>query len=340
MVPISSFPLTLIAKHNIRINMSFLITIGVDIAKFKFDVACLVAGKYKHKTFTNDEPGHVAFTAWFLALCGDVNPLICMEATGAYSFPLADFLVRQGHPVSLVNPAKIHAFAKSELSRAKTDKADAKLIARYALTMNPPLWTQPPANIRELQALVRRVEHLLEMIRMERNRQDTANAKITDSINTVLGILEAELQATRKAIHDHINNHPDLKQRGDLLATIPGIGDASIAHLLIALSQHHAFIHAKQVVAFAGLAPALRQSGQWSGNTHIAKNGDALLRKALYMPALCALRFNPLIRTFSERLKANGKNGKAIACAAMRKLIHIAFGVLKSGKPFDPNYAA
>lgn len=314
--------------------MSFLITIGVDIAKLKFDVACLVAGKYKHKTFTNNTPGHVAFETWFLAHCGNVKPFICMEATGAYSFALADFLVHQGHAVSMVNPAKIHAFAKSELSRAKTDKADAKLIARYASAMNP-----PPANIRELQALVRRVEHLLEMIRMERNRQDTANAAIAHSIGTVLTTLEAELQATRQAIHGHINNHPDLKQRGDLLSTIPGIGDASIAHLLIALSQHHAFANAKQVVAFAGLAPALRQSGQWSGNTHIAKNGDALLRKALYMPALCALRFNPPIRTFCQRLKANGKNGKAIACAAMRKLIHIAFGVLKSGKPFDPNYA-
>lgn len=318
----------------------FQITLGVDIAKLKFDAACLVGGKYKHKTFTNNETGFVAFITWFLPLCGDTKPLVCMEATGSYSLPLADFLVAQGHAVSLVNPAKTHAFAKSELSRAKTDKADAKLIARYALTMQPPLWIPPPANIRELQALVRRVEHLLEMIRMERNRQETANAKILDSINTVLVTLEAELEATRQAIHDHIDNHPDLKNRSDLLSTIPGIGEASVAHLLIVLSGHHGFTQAKQVVAFAGLAPALRQSGQWSGNTHIAKNGDALLRKALYMPALCALRFNPLIRVFCERLKANGKNGKAVACAAMRKLIHIAFGVLKSGKPFDPTYAA
>jgi len=318
---------------------SFSYTIGVDIAKLKFDAACLVGGKYKHKTFTNNETGFVAFITWFLPLCGDTKPLVCMEATGSYSLPLADFLVAQGHAVSLVNPAKIHAFAKSELSRAKTDKADAKLIARYALTMQPPLWTPPPANIRELQALVRRVEHLLEMIRMERNRRDTANAKVIGSIDTVLETLEAELEATRKAIGNHTDKHPDLKSRADLLSTIPGIGKASIAHLLVALSGHHGFTSAKQVVAFAGLAPALRQSGQWSGNTHIAKSGDALLRKALYMPALCALRFNPAIRAFSQRLKANGKNGKAVACAAMRKLIHIAFGVLKSGKPFDPNYA-
>lgn len=320
-------------------QISFKITMGVDIAKKKFDVASLIEGKYKHKTFTNDKLGFIAFVAWLLPLCGDVNPLICMEATGAYSLPLADFLAKQGHSVSLVNPAKIHAFGKSELSRAKTDKADAKLIARYALMMQPPLWIPAPINIRELQSLVRRVEHLLEMIQMERNRQETAEDNVVGSINTVLAMLEAELKATRKAIHDHINADPDLKQRGDLLDSIPGIGDAAIAYLLIALSAHHNFNHAKQVVAFAGLAPAPRESGQWRGNTHIAKNGDSALRKALYMPALVAWRYNPLIRVFCERLKANGKNGKAVACAAMRKLIHIAFGVLKSGKPFDPNYA-
>jgi transposase len=121
--------------------------------------------------------------------------------------------------------------------------------------------------------------------------------------------------------------------------TIPGIADASIAHLLIALSEHHGFINAKQVVAFAGLAPELRESGEWSGKTHIAKSGDPALRKALYMPALSAWRHNPVIRQFCMRLKTNGKNGKAIVCAAMRKLIHLSFAILKSGQPFDPNFA-
>lgn len=156
-----------------------------------------------------------------------------------------------------------------------------------------------------------------------------------NSINSVLATLEDELKTTRKAIHDHIDNDPDLKQHHDLLITIPSIADASIPHLLTALSDHHGFTSAKQVVAFAGLAPAVRQSGQWSGKTHIAKNGDPTLRKALYMPALVAWRHNPPIRTFCERLKDNRKNGKAIVCAAMRKLIHLAFAILKSGQPFD-----
>jgi transposase len=323
------------------INMTkipFKIAIGVDIAKIKFDAACLIDGKYKHKNFTNDESGFNNFVMWFTSLCGDMNTLICMEATGAYSIPLADFIANQGYSVSVVNPAKIHAFAKSELSRAKTDKADAKLIARYALTIQPLLWAPTPTNIRDIQALLRRVEHLLEMIQMERNRSETVDKNTLASIKKVLKVLESELKTTRQAIKNHIEKDPDLKKRSDLLNTIPGIGDASIAHLLVVLSEHHDFKSAKQVVAFAGLSPTLRQSGQWKGSTHIAKNGDSILRKALYMPALCAWSYNPIIRVFCERLKANGKNGKAIACAAMRKLIHISFGVLKSGKPFDPNY--
>lgn len=151
--------------------------------------------------------------------------------------------------------------------------------------------------------------------------------------------MEDEIKAIRQAINDLIGNDPNLDKRRELLESIPGIGAATVAHLLIVLSPHQGFTNAKQVVAFAGLAPALRESGQWTGKTRIAKNGDPILRKVLYMPALCAWKHNPVIHDFCERLKANGKNGKAIACAAMRKLIHIAFGVLKSGKSFDPLWA-
>lgn len=321
-------------------NQPFTITIGVDIAKKKFDVAGFTDNKYKHKTFNNDLTGFAEFASWLNKLYGDAKLLICMESTGAYSLPLADFLVEHGYAVSLVNPAKIHAFAKSELSRAKTDKADAKLIARYAALMQPPLWIPPPPAIRQLQALVRRAEHLQEMMQMETNRLETANEQVQKSIQTVLETLEAELDATRQVLKNHIDSDPDLKKRGDLLDSIKGIGDATIPYLLIAFSEHRQFSKAKQVVAFAGLAPSLRESGQWRGNTHIAKNGDVALRKALYMPAIVAWQHNPVIRSFCQRLKANGKNGKAIVCAAMRKLIHIAFGVLKSGVAFDPNYAS
>lgn len=315
------------------------ITIGVDIAKAKFDVACLnEEGKSRHKKFDNNAQGFAAFLVWLTSF-GDSQPWICMEATGAYSIPLAEFLAERDYRVSVVNPAKIHAFAKSELSRAKTDKTDAKLIARYCLRMKPDPWMPPPPSIRKLQALLRRVEHLLELQQMERNRLDTADQAIVDSIQAVLDTLERELNTARERIKNHINHDPDLKQRRDLLESIPGIGPAVSAYLLTLLSAHYGFANAKQAVAYAGLAPKIQQSGKWVGKTRLTKTGDPTLRKVLYMPALTAWQHNPVIRAFCERLKANGKNGKAIACAAMRKLIHVAFAVLQSGRPFDSKFA-
>ena len=316
--------------------MTISTTVGVDISKDKFDAARLgPEGKYKHKKFANDPEGFAAFLGW-LASFGDEETHIGMEATGAYSLPLAEFLVGQGYAVSVVNPARIHAFAKAGLGRAKTDKADAKLIAQFVREKQPALWTPPPHNIRELQALLRRVEHLLEMRQMEQNRLGTAPPAVAGSIKTILESLDRELDATRERIRKHIDDDPDLRERRDLLDSIPGIGEATLAHLLVALSGHYGFDNAKQAAAHAGLDPRIRESGKWVGKTRLSKSGDPLLRKALYMPALVAWRYNPTIRAFCERLKANGKNGKAIVCAAMRKLIHIAFGVLKSGKPFDP----
>lgn len=315
--------------------------IGADIAKAKFDVAFKDGkGKYRHKRFDNTQEGFAAFLPW-LESHGVANPWVCMEATGAYSIPLAEFLIGQNLPVSVVNPAKIHAFAKSELSRAKTDKVDAKLIALWASRQGEDLspWSPPPPKVRELQALLRRVEDLLEMQQMERNRLDTANAAVVDSVKTLLALLGKELDATRKAIRRLVNDDPDLRRRATLLESIPGVGPATTAWLLVALSEHYDFKHAKQAVAHAGLAPRLRESGTWKGHTRLSKTGDPLLRKVLYMSAMSASTHNPALRAFSQRLRANGKNGLATLCAVMRKMIHIAFAVLKTGQKFDPKHA-
>jgi transposase len=270
---------------------------------------------------------------------GGERPLACLEATGAYGIPLAEFLAERGWPVSVVNPARITAFAKTEMSRAKTDKADAKLIARFAHEKQPVPWTPPPTNIRLLQALLRRADDLQEMIPMERNRQGTASPDLEGPIQAVLERLEAELKAARLRIRRHLGDDPDLRGRADLLASIPGVAEATAAHLLAALSPHDGFKSAKQAAAHAGLDVRIRQSGKWAGQSRITKRGDPLLRKALYMPAVSAQRWNPAIRALRDRLGAGGKQGKAVVCAAMRKPVHIAFAILRSGKPFDPNYA-
>jgi transposase len=315
-----------------------LVAVGIAIAKARFDAARLGAdGTYQHRQFANPPEGFALFAEWLAGFGPEPAPL-CMEATGADSLPLADCLAARGLHVSVVNPAQPAAFAKSELSRAKTDQADAKLIARYALAMRPPAWTPPPAQIRHLQALLRRLENLLEMPRLAQTRQDPADPAVAGSLQAMLAALDKEIKAVREAIRQHIDGNPDRKQRAGLLESIPGGGQATAAWLLTLLSEPRGFDNAKQAVAFAGLAPRLRQSGQWAGQTRLSKTGDPMLRKALYMPMRSALSFNPAIRAFYPRLKAAGKPGKSCVCAAMRKLIHIAFAILKSGRPFDPEY--
>lgn len=317
--------------------MSF-IPVGIDIAKQKFDAACFFNGKYRHKVFSNTPQGFEEFTKWLSAWGDPAELRIALEATGSYSTPLAEYLADQGLWISVVNPAKIHAFAKAELSRAKTDKADAKLIVRYVQEKRPPRWNPPPLAIRKLQARLRRIEQLQEVLQMERNRLDTADPAVASSILTLIETTEKQIKELRAQIHQQIDNDPDLRQRRDLLKTIPGLGEATVAYFLVLLSPHYGFLNAKQVAAFIGLTPHLRESGQWKGQTRLSKIGDPLFRKILYRPALVAWQHNPLISAFCERLKAQGKNGKAIVCAAMRKLVHLAFGVLKSGQPFDPKW--
>ena len=247
--------------------------------------------------------------------------------------------MESGITVSVVNPAQIQAFGKAELSRTKTDKSDAKLIARFCSLQQPPAWQPLPPSVRPLQALVRRLDDLMAMRQMEHNRQDGADATVQASLTRVLALLDAEIEQTRAAIHDHMDQHPGLRKQRELLGTIPGLGETTSAVLLACLGDIHRFDSAKSVAAVAGLSPAQRQSGQYKGQTKLAKTGDALLRKALYFPAIVAGQHNPIVRAFCERLKAKGKAGKVIVCAAMRKLLTLAYGVLKSGCPFDPQWA-
>jgi transposase len=312
--------------------------VGIDVAKAKFDVAILTPeGKYRSKAFPNNPVGHQQFVDW-LDQHGAREAHLCMEATGAYGRNLARFLAQQQLLVSVVNPAQIHAFGKTELTRAKTDKADARLIARYCRMHRPVAWVPPADEIVVLQALVQRLDDLLALQTMENNRLESAEGPARKSVEAVLEFIDQQIQMVRLRIEIHIDNHPDLQKKQELLSSIPGIGDNTAATLLAFLSPLDRFHSVKQVVAYAGLNPSIRQSGQWAGKTHIAKAGNTLLRKALYLPAVTARRHNPLIAAFCDRLLLNGKRPMQVMVAAMRKLLHLAFGVLKSGKPFDPEF--
>jgi transposase len=315
--------------------------LGIDISKSKFDVALLRQdGKRHHRVFLNTAAGYQQLSAW-LSKQKALSIHACMEATGTYGEALAAYLHCAGHLVSVVNPAIIKAFASTEMSRTKTDKTDAGLIARYCQKHHPPAWSPPPPEISELQALARRLEALLEMLQQERNRLEAGiqPASVKEGLEQHIEYLGGQITHTQSLIRDHIDQNPTLKQQRDLLVSIPGIGDLTAAKLLSEFVDINHYSSARQAAAFAGLVPRHNQSGNSvKGKPRLCKVGTARLRKALYFPAIVATHHNPVIKAFSERLRQRGKCPMVIVGAAMRKLIHIAFGVLKSGKPFDPDY--
>ena len=244
----------------------------------------------RHHQFTNTTAGFAQRQAW-LRDHTTVPVHAGLEATSRYGDALALFLYHHGIRVSVLNPARTHAFAKSELSRTKTDKADAALIARFVVAHQPPAWTPPPPEQQQLQQRLRA----------------------------------------------HLRAHPTLQQRCALLQSIPDIGECTALKLLAELPPCRS---ARQAAAHAGLSPRQRDSGSSvRGKAHLSKTGNARLRKALYLPAVVAMRCNPILREFAQRLGGRGKPKMAVVGAVMRKLLHQAHGVLKHGQPFDPNYA-
>ena len=316
--------------------------LGIDIAKAKFD-ACLITtdGKPRHKTFANTAAGFQHLAAW-LAKQQSAHTHACMEATGTYGEALALDLHAAGHTLSIINPAAVKAFAASRLSRTKTDKVDAELIARFCLAQRPPAWSPPAPQVRELQALVRRLESLVEMRVAEENRlaAGISVAAVKSSVEGHVAYLAAEITRTEEMIRDHIDTHPTLKQQSKLLDSIPGIGETTAAILLAEIVDVTQYTSARQVAAYAGLVPCERRSGSSvRGRTRLSKIGNSRLRKALYFPAITALRCSEFFKVWAAGLRERGKCKMSVIGAAMRKLIHLAYGVLKTGRPFDPEWA-
>lgn len=314
--------------------------LGVDIAKRKFDLAVLDNGKIRRKVFDNTPAGYDALLAWLAARGYAHEELhVCMEATSSYYEKLATFLHDAGIRVSVVNPLQIKAFGESLLSRQKTDRADAALIARFAEQHSPMLWRPAPREIRELQRLLARLEAVQQMSVQEQNRQHEAEGESLASVQRMLTQLKAEEEKLRRMIRDHIDQNPNLREQHALLTSIPGVGDQVSSHFMAWLRPER-FDDARQAVAFVGLSPRHRESGDSvRGKSRLCKVGHARLRKILYCPAMSAIRCNTAAKALAERLKASHKNGKVVIGAVMRKMIHWMFGVLKSGQAFDPALA-
>lgn len=323
--------------------------VGIDVSKHSLDVAATVDGKSiaSMRKVENAVSGWKALLEWASRhvrklRCEGVH--FCLEATGVYSEGVFYFLQEQPEvKVSMVNPLQIKAFGKSRLLRTKTDKADAALIAVYVAVMNPSVTAKTPEELKELRILMRHLDHLIARRGEENGRLESAkNPLVVKSIKESVAHYDKQIGKVEEVIREHIDRYPDLKNKLELLKTIPGIGTATGMTLLCELhsGDGKGKISRKAQTAHAGLAPRQRQSGiSVNGKPRLCKTGNARLRKCLYFPAVAAVRFNPLVSEFYERLIMKGKPKMVALAAAMRKLLMIAIGVLNNGVPFRKDWA-
>lgn len=312
--------------------------LGLDIAKHSFDAVLLTEDRQRHHVFDNDQTGFDALLTWLGNATADLRA--CMEATGGYGDDLALFLHQQGIIISIVNPLQIKAFGQCEMVRTKTDKVDAGVIARFCRSQLPAPWQPPSPQTRDLRALVRRCAALKEAraAELQRRAQEATSPAAVASINRHIAFLDAEIAGVSADVERLIGGDAVLKENHDLLISIPGIGPQSAAVLLAEIPDFRLFRHNKQITAFVGLNPQERQSGSSvRGRTHISKVGNPRIRAILYMCALSARRHNPTLKTFADRLKDAGKPPKAVLVAVARKLLVIAYGIMKTRKPFHPS---
>lgn len=314
--------------------------LGIDISKSSFDVSLLCNGSCKWNVFENNLEGYQRLDNWLKKY--SLEPIhCCMEATGQYADCVAEYLFGSGHSVSVVNPARIKFYGNSKLKRNKSDKADAELIAEYCLREKPSLWSPPPASFKDLQALIRQLDALMESKQRDKNRLKSGvrTLSVISSLEACVEFFTQQINQIKSEIQDLINNDPELLRRQKLLITITGIGKLTAAKLLGEIRDISAFRSARQLAAYAGLTPKNFLSGSSvHKKTVISKTGNAHLRKLLFLSAMSAKRWNPIVKEFCDRLIQNGLSPMEAVCAAMRKLLHLVYGVLKSGKPFDPDY--
>ena len=329
-----------------------MIYIGIDVSKNTFDVAIVDNNKITNKQFNNAADGFKLLLNEVGLIISNKNDaldrsdqLFTMEATGIYSLELAKYIYKHRQQVIVVNPIKTHAFMKMEMSRNKTDKADSVAIAKYSkyLVDNGDfekfLFTPKSDTFEALQFLVTRLDQLSNNKTREVNRLGASiNKSVTRSLKRSIKSIDGEIVKIKQEVTKVIEKDKDLKEDIELLESINGIGLMTAYSILAYIGDMSLFSNSKQITSYAGLNPSIEQSGTSINRSSLSKLGNRRLRKALYMPAVTAIRYNPVLKKMYNKLLAKGKAKKLAIAAVMRKLLVLAYGVLKSREPFDPNY--
>ncbi len=303
------------------------IFVGIDVSKAQLDIALRPEGRF---SAPNNEAGYAQILE---RLRGTPPTLVVLEATGGWEIPITGILAAAGVPVAVVNPRQVRDFAKATGRLAKTDALDAQTLAHFAEVIRPALRPLPDAQTQGLAALLARRRQLVEMLTAEKNRLGSALTPVRTSLRTHITWLERELQHTNTHLADAIHQSPVWREKDDLLQSVPGIGPVATSTLLANLPELGT-LTGKQIAALVGVAPLNRDSGTWRG-TRTVWGGRAQVRAILYMSALAATRFNPVIRAFYQRLCAAGKAKKVALTACMRKLLTILNAMLKHQTRWD-----
>lgn len=323
------------------------VNVGIDVGKEYLDICLLhdqTKSGRKHRKFKNTKGTHSEISRWLIKVskCKPEDTLITMESTGVYHESIALYLHAVGFRVFISNPGKAHKFSQSLGLVHKTDKSDSYMLALYgdAQRERAQIWTPDNINTRNIRSLVRRLsalekDRLRESNRLEASEISDANERVKSSIMRIVSVIDEEIASIEQEIELAINSDADMERNHQLLQSVVGIGKV-MSRELVYLFRSKKFATAKQAAAFIGLIPQLNESGKLKGRTTMSKNGPSRVRAKLFLAAISASTHNPDIREQKRRLLAAGKTKMQALGAAMRKLIQICFGVLKTQTKYQP----
>ena len=301
--------------------------VGIDVAKDKLDVA--VVGRKTISQALNTKRG---ITALVKKMCQANPKLIVVEATGGYEEALVLRLFEAGMPVALVSPQRVRQYARSKGLLAKTDRLDAEILADYGKHIRPRLFVAKSEAGRRLSAMTGRRRQLGDMQKAEKNRLRTAFSEMQSSLHKVIDCLEAEIKNLDAEMHRFMKEHTEFGEQDRLLRSAKSIGPITAATLLADLPELGK-LDRKQIAALVGVAPMNHDSGRKRGYRK-TKGGRPAVRSVLYMSALSAIRYNPLIKAQYDQLVKRGKEKKVAITACMRKMLTILNAMVREQQPF------
>lgn len=316
---------------------------GIDVAKETLQLAlCDQDGEWikKGESAPNTVDGWKRLRQ---SLPDDQPVVIGFEASGGYEYDLMEWIHAESSLGGVrLNPYRIKAFAESQGKRSKTDAVDARTIALFTQMEDPDPDESLKGPREDLRELTRHLEHLREQKQREENYAESAtHPRREEDAREAVQTYDDQIDDVKEQIKDLIEEHPELESNVDFLTSIPGINEDTAWTILSELQNgdQPESLDPKQEVAHCGLDPQIERSGTSLDRSSISKRGNPLVRKKLYFPTLSAIQHNPIIEDFYERLIGRGKEKMVAIVACMRKLLHIAVGVLKNQSEFDPNWA-